>query len=131
MTWILFNFDSLNRKLQFIGTQGDYRENNWFISMWNIGQNLIYIHAEKTYGSLSKHTDKLEAASLPFNAGVNVDLPLFGKVGSDIVRDVVGYAHFIGGQGSSKDKTGMWVSASDYSAPVTIFTFGYIPIINT
>ena len=99
--------------------------------MWNIGQNLIYIHAEKTYGSLSKHTDKMEAASLPFNAGVNVDLPLFGKVGSDIVRDVVGYAHFIGGQGSSKDKTGMWVSASDYSAPVTIFTFGYIPIINT
>ena len=97
--------------------------------MWNIGQNLIYIHAEKTYESLSKHANKLEAASLPFNAGVNVNLPLFGKAGSDIVRDVVGYAHFVGGQ-QGGNKTGMWVSASDYGAPVTIFTFGYIPIIN-
>lgn len=98
--------------------------------MWNIGQNLIYIHAEKTYESLSQHTDKLEAASLPFNAGVNVYLPLFGRVGSDIVRDVIGCVHLQGGQGASKDKTGMWVSASDYGAPVTIFTFGYIPILN-
>ena len=98
--------------------------------MWNVGQNLIYIHAEKTYNSLVGHTDVLEAASLPFNAGANVNLPLFGKVGSDIVRDVVGYAHFVGGQGSTKDKTGMWSYASDYGAPVTIFTFGYIPIIN-
>lgn len=117
-----------NRKSQFIGTQGDYRENSWLFSVRNIGPNLLYIHAEKTYDSLSKHADILEAASLPFNAGANVDLPLFGKVGSDIVRDVVGYAHFIGGQ--SGNKTGMWVYASDYGAPVTIFTFGLIPIIN-
>lgn len=124
------NFILLNRKLQYIGTQGDYRENNWLFSMWNVGQNLIYIHAEKTYNSLDGHTDVLEAASLPFNAGANVNLPLFGKVGSDIVRDVVGYAHLQGGQGASKDKTGMWASISDYGAPVTIVIFGYIPILN-
>lgn len=97
--------------------------------MWNVGPNMMFIHAEKTYNSLSNHANKLEAASIPFNAGLPVDLPLFGRIGPYMTKEVVGFAHLVGGQ-QSGDKTAMYVSASDYGGAVTIFTFGYIPILN-
>lgn len=100
-------------------------------STWRFGPNYLYLQAEKTFNSLEDVNNQLESAGLPFNAGTEgIYLPIYGKVGNTRV-DVSGYARFIGGQGDSQDKTGLWIWASDYGAAVTLMIFGYIPLINS
>ena len=120
----------LNSNLKNIGSRGDYRENNWLFSTWKFASNYLYLQAEKTFDSLKNVNDQLEAAALPFNAGLDgcIYFPIYGKVGNTRV-DVSGYARFNGGQGDSQDKTGLWIWTSDYGSAVTLMIFGYIPLV--
>ena len=99
-------------------------------STWKFASNYLYLQAEKTFDSLKNVNDQLEAAALPFNAGLDgcIYLPIYGKVGNTRV-DVSGYARFNGGQGDSQDKTGLWIWTSDYGSAVTLMIFGYIPLV--
>lgn len=119
MTWILFDFDSQNRKLE-IGQNSTYSGNGWLVSWRKVCGNLIRVSIEQTFDSIPAYSNALVVAGLPFVPAFNQDLYAIMCVGYQAVQTE---AYFTFGSNAAA-----YLTCKEYGANITVKASGFLVV---